>query len=55
MDTGIHLAEVAGLAVVIGVVESSMARLRLNRVPYLLISAVILSVFSLIIIFVRGN
>jgi formate hydrogenlyase subunit 4 len=55
MDTGIYLSGMIGFAVVIGVVESTMARLRLNRVPYLLISAVILAVFALIVTFVRGN
>jgi formate hydrogenlyase subunit 4 len=55
MDTAVYLSGMTGLAVVIGVIESAMARLRLNRVPYLLISAVILAVFALIIALVRGG
>jgi len=55
MDTAVYLSGMTGLAVVIGVIESAMARLRLNRVPYLLISAVILAVFALIITLVRGG
>jgi len=46
------LAAVAGmfvLAVVIGIVESTMARLRLVRVPQLLVGAGALSVFALIL------
>lgn len=38
------------LAVVIGTVESTMARLRLTRVPQLLISASILSAFAMLLI-----
>ncbi|MDE2221537.1 MAG: NADH-quinone oxidoreductase subunit H [Candidatus Omnitrophica bacterium] len=46
---------ILGLGVVIGVVESAMARLRLNRVLYLLYSALIFSIFALIVILVRGH
>ncbi|MBW6521508.1 MAG: NADH-quinone oxidoreductase subunit H [Desulfoarculaceae bacterium] len=38
------------LAVVIGVVESTMARLRLLRIPQLLVGAILLSFFSLILL-----
>jgi formate hydrogenlyase subunit 4 len=38
-NIGIHLAGMAALGVVIGVVESSMARIRLVQVPQLLLSA----------------
>ncbi len=55
MDTGIFCSGMTGLAVAIGVIESVMARLRLNRVPYFLISAVIFAVFALIITLVRGG
>jgi formate hydrogenlyase subunit 4 len=40
----------AALAVAIGVVESVMARLRLLRVPQLLIAAMILTAFSLVLV-----
>jgi formate hydrogenlyase subunit 4 len=38
------------LAVAIGVVESVMARLRLIRVPQLLVAATILTAFSFVLI-----
>lgn len=43
-----------GLAVVIGIVESTMARLRLNRVPLLLIGAFVLASMGFIVIFFKG-
>jgi formate hydrogenlyase subunit 4 len=43
------VAALAGLAVVTGVVESTMARLRLLRVPQLLVGAVGLSVLAMIL------
>ena len=55
LDAGIYFSGMTGLAVAIGVIESVMARLRLNRVSILLISAVILAVFALIITLVRGG
>ena len=42
------------LAVGIGVVESSMARLRLNRIPQLLMGAFVLALSGLFIILVKG-
>jgi formate hydrogenlyase subunit 4 len=39
-----------GLAVAIGVVESVMARLRLVRIPQLLVGATILSAFAMMLI-----
>jgi formate hydrogenlyase subunit 4 len=38
------------LAVVIGVVESAMARLRLLQVPSLLVAACVLSAFSIVLL-----
>jgi formate hydrogenlyase subunit 4 len=38
----IFIAQMIGLAIVVGVVESIMARLRMRRVPYLLVSALLL-------------
>ncbi len=55
IDTAIFLSGMIGLAVVIGVIESTMARLRLNRIMYLLISAFILAIFGLIVTLVRGQ
>ena len=39
-----------GLAVVIGVVESIMARLRLTHVPSLLVAACLLSAFGIVLL-----
>lgn len=44
------LAALLGLAVVVGVVESSMARLRLNRVPLLLAGATVLSALAVLLV-----
>lgn len=43
-----------GLAVVVGIVESTMARLRLNRVPHLLIGAFVLALTGFVVILFRG-
>jgi formate hydrogenlyase subunit 4 len=48
----IAAASVLAIAVVIGVVESTMARLRLMHIPRLLVAACLLSVFG-IVLFVR--
>ncbi|MCR4337017.1 MAG: NADH-quinone oxidoreductase subunit H, partial [Candidatus Omnitrophica bacterium] len=42
------------LAVGIGVVESGMARLRLNRIPHLLIGAFVLSLVGLLVVLIKG-
>jgi formate hydrogenlyase subunit 4 len=44
------LTGIAGLAVIIGIIESVMARLRIQRVPKLLISASFMAVLALIFI-----
>jgi len=46
----IFVAGIVLLTVVIGVVESIMARLRLSRVPYLLVAAFLLCGSSLILL-----
>jgi len=51
----LFILEIVGLAILIGVVESTMARLRLNKVPYLLFSAFIFSIIGFIVILVRGH
>jgi formate hydrogenlyase subunit 4 len=50
MDWGIFVVSMLLVAAVIGVVESVMARLRLLRVPQLLVAASILSAFSMLLI-----
>ena len=50
----VFLGGVLGVAVVIGVVESVMARLRLNRIPHLLTIAFALSTFGLVVLLSRG-
>lgn len=45
-----QIAGMAGLAVLTGVIESSMARLRLKRVPQLLAGASALAVFALLLV-----
>lgn len=48
LDTGLFLAAMMILAVVVGVIESTMARLRLLKVPHLLVVALSLSILALI-------
>lgn len=50
LDTLLFAGGMLALAVIIGVVESIMARLRLLRVPQLLVGASLLSFFSLILL-----
>jgi formate hydrogenlyase subunit 4 len=50
VGTGAFLGGMTVLAMLIGVVESSMARLRLLRVPKLLVGATALAVLALILI-----
>jgi formate hydrogenlyase subunit 4 len=46
----LHLTAIFALAVVIGLVESSMARLRLTRVPQFLVGAGVLAALALILV-----
>jgi formate hydrogenlyase subunit 4 len=50
LDWVVFVLSMLSLAVTIGVVESVMARLRLIRVPQLLVAATILTAFSLILV-----
>jgi formate hydrogenlyase subunit 4 len=50
LATLLFTGEMLLLAVAIGVVESTMARLRLVRVPQLLVGTLLLSFFSLILL-----
>ena len=47
---GIAAASVLAIAIVIGVIESTMARLRLTHIPSLLVAACLLSVFGLVLL-----
>jgi len=49
-DAGLFLAGLVGVAILIGVVESTMARLRLPRVPQVLIGTSLLSIFALVLV-----
>jgi formate hydrogenlyase subunit 4 len=50
LDWLIFIAGMSGMAVIIGVVESTMARLRLTHVPVLLVAACLLSGFGVILV-----
>ncbi len=50
LDWPAFLAGMFGVAVLVGVVESSMARLRLTHVPLLLVAACLLSAFGIILV-----
>jgi len=50
LDWGVFVCSMLALAVAIGTVESVMARLRLIRVPQLLVAAMILTAFSLVLV-----
>ena len=50
MDWGVFIISMLFLAVIIGVVESVMARLRLVRIPQLLVAATILAAFSTLLV-----
>jgi len=44
------VVELVGFALLVGIVESVMARLRLTRVPQMLVGASVLSVFALVLL-----
>lgn len=50
IDTPLRLVELGALAVVVGVIESMMARLRLNRVPLLLAGATVAAALAVVLI-----
>ena len=50
MNWPLFIVEILGLAIVIGVVESVMARLRMRHIPYLLVSALLFCGFSFILL-----
>jgi formate hydrogenlyase subunit 4 len=49
-DALLFVAEILGLAAVVGVVESVMARLQMRHVPYLLVAAVLFCGFGLVLL-----
>lgn len=53
INAAVFLAGMTGLAIVIGIVESAMARLRLNRVPSFITGSFVLALFGLIIALTR--
>lgn len=50
LDWPLYIVEILGLAVVIGVVESIMARLQMRHVPYLLVGALLFCGFGFILL-----
>lgn len=50
LDWLMFVAEILGLAVAIGVVESVMARLRMQHVPYLLVAAILFCGFGFLLL-----
>ena len=52
--TAIFFGGMILLALVIGIVESCMARLRLNRVPQMLIGAFVLALVGLLVVLIKG-
>jgi formate hydrogenlyase subunit 4 len=50
LDFGVFVAAMIGLAALVGVVESVMARLRMTQVPSLLVAACVLSAFGVILL-----
>src|SRR5262249_24304957 len=49
LDSAICLALMPVLAVVVGVIESTMARLKMNRVPHLLVGATALAALAFVL------
>jgi formate hydrogenlyase subunit 4 len=47
---GAFVVELVGFSILVGLVESGMARLRLTRVPQMLVGASVLSVFALVLL-----
>ena len=50
LDLALFVGGLAGVGVVVGLVESSMARLRLVRVPQLLVTATLLAGFAVVLL-----
>lgn len=54
IDAPLRLVELFALAVLVGIIESSMARLRLNRVPLLLAGATVLAALAAVLTLTRS-
>ena len=54
IDAPLRLVELFALAVLVGIIESSMARLRLNRVPLLLAGATVLAALAAMLTLTRS-
>jgi formate hydrogenlyase subunit 4 len=50
LDVPLFIVEMLGLAVVVGVVESVMARLQMRHVPYLLTAAMLFCGFGFLLL-----
>jgi formate hydrogenlyase subunit 4 len=50
LDWPLYLAEIVGLAAIVGIVESIMARLQMRHVPYLLVGALLFCGFGFILL-----
>lgn len=55
LDWSLFLAGMLGLSVVVGVVESVMARLKLSRVPQLLVAAVLSGMFGFLMVLLKPS
>ena len=51
LDWPLFAMEMLVIAVMIGIVESTMARLRLTHIPVLLVAACLLAAFGIILLF----
>ena len=49
----LRVLELGGLALIVGIIESVMARLRLNRIPMLLAGATVLSAIAVVLVLLR--
>jgi len=54
VQTAVFFGGMMVLSVVLGIVESCMARLRMNRVPQLLIGAFVLALVGLFVVLMKG-
>ncbi|MDT8422230.1 MAG: NADH-quinone oxidoreductase subunit H [Desulfuromonadales bacterium] len=49
-DAGLFLAGLVGVSLLVGIIESTMARLRMPRIPQVLIGTSLLSIFALVLV-----
>ncbi len=53
LSAPLRVLELGGLALIVGIIESVMARLRLNRIPMLLAGATVLSAIAVVLVLLR--